>query len=63
GTSHDPEIRNVRGMGDAFKVIWAKDGVKGFGRGLTPRVMTTMPSSALCWLSYEFFSKRYTIYP
>jgi solute carrier family 25 (mitochondrial iron transporter), member 28/37 len=57
GTSHDPEIRNVRGMMDALKVIWAKDGVKGFGRGLTPRVMTTMPSSALCWLSYEFFSK------
>ncbi|KAK7466487.1 Fe(2+) transporter [Stygiomarasmius scandens] len=55
GTSHDAEIRNVRGMGDAFKVIWARDGLKGFGRGLTPRVMTTMPSSALCWLSYEFF--------
>jgi len=61
GTSHDAEIRNVRGMGDAFKVIWARDGLKGFGRGLTPRVMTTMPSSALCWLSYEFFSKWFTL--
>ena len=57
GTSSDPDIRNVRGMMDAFRVIWKRDGVKGFGRGLTPRVLTIMPSTALCWLSYEFFSK------
>lgn len=57
GTSHDPEIRNVRGMSDAFRIIWSRDGFKGFTRGLTPRVLTTVPSSALSWLSYEFFSK------
>ncbi|KAE9400378.1 mitochondrial carrier [Gymnopus androsaceus JB14] len=55
GTSHDPEIRNVRGMSDAFRIIWNRDGFRGFSRGLTPRVLTTVPSSALCWLSYEFF--------
>ncbi|KAF8216320.1 mitochondrial carrier domain-containing protein [Mycena galopus ATCC 62051] len=55
GTSHDPEIRNVRGMKDAMRIIWAKDGLKGYSRGLTPRVLTIMPSTALCWLSYEFF--------
>jgi len=55
GTSHDPEIRNVRGMTDALRIIWAKDGLKGYSRGLTPRVLTIMPSTALCWLSYEFF--------
>lgn len=57
GTSHDAEIRNARGMGDAFRIIWARDGLKGFARGLSPRVLTFMPSNALCWLSYEFFSK------
>lgn len=57
GTSQDLDIRNVKGMADAFKVIWARDGLKGFGRGLAPRVITAMPSTALCWLSYEFFSK------
>lgn len=57
GTSQDADIRNVRGMMDAFKVIWNRDGLKGFGRGLTPRVLTIMPSTALCWLSYEFFSE------
>ncbi len=56
GSSQDVEIRSVKGMAGAFKIIWARDGLKGFARGLTPRVMTTMPSTALCWLSYEFFS-------
>ncbi|KAI0820805.1 mitochondrial carrier [Trametes gibbosa] len=55
GTSADPEIRHVRGLADAFRIIWQRDGLKGFARGLSPRVLTFMPSNALCWLSYEFF--------
>jgi solute carrier family 25 iron transporter 28/37 len=55
GTSHDPEIRRLGGMMDAFRVIWKRDGIKGFGRGISPRILTHMPSNALCWLSYEFF--------
>jgi len=55
GTSHDKEIRNVKGMADAIRIIWQRDGMKGFARGLSPRVLTFMPSNALCWLSYEFF--------
>lgn len=62
GTSTDTDIRNVRGMTDAFQVIWRRDGLKGFGRGLTPRVLTIMPSTALCWLSYEFFSEHNNIF-
>ena len=56
GTSHDPEIRSCRGMLHAFRIIWMRDGLRGFSRGLTPRVLTHMPSNALSWLSYEFFS-------
>jgi solute carrier family 25 (mitochondrial iron transporter), member 28/37 len=56
GTSTDPEIRYCRGMLDALRIIWRRDGLRGFLRGLTPRVVTHMPSNALCWLSYEFFS-------
>jgi solute carrier family 25 iron transporter 28/37 len=56
GTSTDPEIRYCRGMLDALKIIWQRDGLRGFSRGLSPRVVTHMPSNALCWLSYEFFS-------
>ncbi|KAG0709252.1 mitochondrial carrier domain-containing protein [Suillus ampliporus] len=55
GTSHDAEIRRVGGMVDALRIIWKRDGIKGFGRGMSPRVLTHMPSNALCWLSYEFF--------
>ncbi|KAG1741154.1 mitochondrial carrier domain-containing protein [Suillus lakei] len=55
GTSHDLEIRRVGGMLDALRIIWRRDGIKGFGRGMSPRVLTHMPSNALCWLSYEFF--------
>ncbi|KIP10040.1 hypothetical protein PHLGIDRAFT_85767 [Phlebiopsis gigantea 11061_1 CR5-6] len=55
GTSQDAEIRHARGMQDAFRIIWRRDGFKGFARGLAPRVLTFMPSNALCWLSYEFF--------
>lgn len=57
GSSGDAEIRNTKGMADAFRIIWQRDGAKGFARGLSPRVLTFMPSNALCWLSYEFFSK------
>jgi solute carrier family 25 (mitochondrial iron transporter), member 28/37 len=56
GNSQDMEIRHARGLKDAFRIIWARDGVKGFARGLAPRVLTFMPSNALCWMSYEFFS-------
>jgi solute carrier family 25 (mitochondrial iron transporter), member 28/37 len=56
GTSTDLEIRYCRGMLGALRIIWRRDGLRGFLRGLTPRVVTHMPSNALCWLSYEFFS-------
>lgn len=55
GSSKDPEIRNCNGMLEACKLIYRTNGFIGFTRGLTPRVLTYMPSNALCWLSYEFF--------
>lgn len=57
GTSSDAEIRHAQGLKDAFRIIWKRDGMKGFARGLSPRVLTFMPSNALSWLSYEFFSE------
>jgi len=55
GSSNDAAIRACRGMLDAFRIIWTREGARGFFRGLTPRIVTHMPSNALCWLSYEFF--------
>jgi solute carrier family 25 iron transporter 28/37 len=56
GTSRDAEIRGCRGMLGALQIIGRRDGWRGFTRGLVPRVVTFMPSNALCWLFYEFFS-------
>lgn len=50
GTSTDPAIRAASGIGQAFAIIKTRDGYKGFTRGLAPRVLTCMPSNALCWL-------------
>jgi len=55
GCSSDPEIRNTTHMLDAFRLIKRKAGLRGFLRGMTPRILTHMPSNALCWLSYEGF--------
>lgn len=55
GCNSDPLIRSTTTMTGAFRVIMQREGVRGFARGLTPRVLTHMPSNALCWLSYEGF--------
>ncbi|KAI5823327.1 mitochondrial carrier domain-containing protein [Schizophyllum commune] len=55
GESQDAQVRAVRGMADAIRLIWRRDGARGFTRGLAPRVLTAIPSTAICWMSYEFF--------
>ncbi|KAM0755520.1 mitochondrial carrier [Meredithblackwellia eburnea MCA 4105] len=55
GVSEDQTIRKARGMTDAFRIIYARQGLLGFTRGMSPRVLSNMPSNALCWLSYEGF--------
>lgn len=55
GSSTDATIRNASGMREACMIIKQREGLKGFARGLAPRVLTFMPSNALCWLSYEGF--------
>ena len=49
GTAKDPELRNAKGMFDAAAIIKRQDGYGGFFRGLRPRIMTTVPSTAICW--------------
>ena len=55
GLSHDKEISSATSMTRAFQIIYAREGLRGFARGLSPRIFTHMPSNALCWLSYERF--------
>ena len=55
GTATDPELRNVSGLWQAAAIIKGRDGYRGFFRGLKPRIITTMPSTAICWLA-EYYS-------
>lgn len=49
GTVTDPEIRNANGLMAAARVIKQRNGWTGFFAGLRPRIVTTMPSTAICW--------------
>jgi hypothetical protein len=49
GNAADAELRNVSGLWQAAQVIHRREGYKGYFRGLKPRIITTMPSTAICW--------------
>lgn len=49
GNAIEPELRNVRGLVEAARIIKRRGGYGGFFRGLRPRIITTMPSTAICW--------------
>lgn len=57
GTAKDPELRHAKGMFDAAAIIKRQHGYGGFFRGLRPRIMTTVPSTAICW-----YISRYKLY-
>jgi solute carrier family 25 iron transporter 28/37 len=50
-------------MGEALRIIRERDGWKGLRRGMLPRVLTVAPSTAISWMSYEFFSEYMSITP
>ena len=60
GTSSEAEIRNARGLFGAAGIIWRREGAKGFFRGMSARVVTAAPSTAICWSAYEV-AKAYFI--
>uniref|UniRef100_A0A1A9Z9K8 Mitoferrin n=1 Tax=Glossina pallidipes TaxID=7398 RepID=A0A1A9Z9K8_GLOPL len=45
----------VKGMIEAMKKIYIMAGPKGFFKGLSARVLYSMPATAICWSTYEFF--------
>ena len=49
GTAIDTEIRSAKGLVNAASIIKRQYGWAGFFRGLRPRIITTMPSTAICW--------------
>ncbi|XP_037027682.1 mitoferrin [Bradysia coprophila] len=45
----------TKGMRGAISQIYSVAGPLGFFRGLVPRVLYSMPATAICWSTYEFF--------
>ena len=61
GESKDIRIRNCNGLFEAARLIYQRQGLAGFAKGLQPRVLSHMPSTAICWSVYEygkFFMRR-----
>lgn len=50
---YDAKAASVNSFMDAARYIYQRDGLKGFARGMRPRVVSNMPSTAICWTSYE----------
>ena len=46
---------HIRGITDAFRTVYRVQGCFGFFKGMTPRVVYQMPSTAIAWSVYEFF--------
>ncbi|EDW14539.1 mitoferrin [Drosophila mojavensis] len=45
----------TKGMLEASRKIYRMAGARGFFKGITARVLYSMPATAICWSTYEFF--------
>lgn len=53
GIVHSETLRNINGFKSAVKAIYAQGGYKAFLRGLKPRIIFNVPSTAISWTAYE----------
>ncbi|KAF8975393.1 Fe(2+) transporter [Entomortierella lignicola] len=54
GESKDLRIRNCSGLFEAWRLIYQRQGLSGFAKGLQPRILSHMPSTAISWSVYEY---------
>ncbi|KAJ2608845.1 Fe(2+) transporter [Coemansia sp. RSA 1804] len=55
GASSDAEVRAASSMLQSASVIYRRQGVAGFLRGIKPRIIANMPATAISWTTYEYF--------
>jgi solute carrier family 25 iron transporter 28/37 len=53
GTAHDIDLRNVNGFAEGCRLLRQREGLNGFFKGVRPRILSTMPSTAISWSAYE----------
>lgn len=51
--TYDPKIKEINSFYQGAVYIYQTSGLTGFLRGMRPRVVANMPSTAICWTSYE----------
>jgi solute carrier family 25 iron transporter 28/37 len=49
---------SVDGLMQAFRTVYHYQGLRGYFRGVSARVIYQMPSTAISWSVYEFFKYR-----
>ena len=49
----DHRSPKYKGTTDAFRKVFASEGVKGFYRGFGPAMARSVPANAACFLTYE----------
>ncbi|KAI8855159.1 mitochondrial carrier domain-containing protein [Chytridium lagenaria] len=59
GSSTDATIRSANGFAEAVRIIYTRKGLAGFFKGVQPRILTHMPSTAICWTTYEFLKHAF----
>lgn len=53
GISNNETMRSVNGFFSAAKALYRQGGMGAFGRGLRPRIIFNVPSTAISWTAYE----------
>lgn len=53
GISTVESIRNISGFSSTARVLYAQGGIGIFARGLKPRIIFNVPSTAISWTAYE----------
>jgi len=53
GSATDPELRNVNGFMEGVRLLMKREGIRGLFKGVRPRAVAAIPSTAICWSAYE----------
>jgi solute carrier family 25 iron transporter 28/37 len=57
GVSNDPRIKNASSFVEGLGIVYRSQGLGGLLRGWQARVITSVPSCAICWAVYEYFKR------
>lgn len=60
GAIASPVAANLNSFMDGVRYVYNTNGMSGFARGMRPRIVANMPSTAICWTSYEM--AKYYLY-